>query len=189
MSNKRQRTGNAILGAPGTGKSTYSANLIKLSKDPNALIYKAQLNIDDEAFKAFPVCDFYKYKGGKVKISNMDIPYKEFLRQVYENFRNGSLLIDDAGLFEKRLLSDEMLNILQMRRHMGVDVYMIYHGFTFFPIEQAAFLNNMVLFHTTDNPQYKGSKLPAFNEMMRAKQRIAEIHKTNPHYCEVIKLG
>lgn len=186
----RERQFNIIVGAPGHGKSTTAAKLFEAGKDANGIIYKMFLNIDDKAFKKYRHVPFDKYTGGKVKISDMDVKYKDFLKGVLRSFRNGHVMIDDAGNYERDIISDELNKLVSMRRHMGVDVTMIYHGLSFLPIQQFPFINHIILFHTTDNFSYKAGKLPDIKKLEKAKERIAaQVARGNKYYYEVIKLS
>lgn len=188
---ERERQFNIFVGAPGFGKSTFTSRIIQQSKDANAIIYKMALNIDDKAFSKFPECkDIAKYTGGKVKISDLTIKYPKLVRLVVDKYRNGHFVVDDAGLYERDIISDELNDLVMMRRHIGVDVSLIYHGLSFLPIQQFPFINNIILFHTTDNFTYKARRLPAGEQLQAAKDRIAaQVVKGNKYYHEVIKLS
>lgn len=182
----RQRKFYGFVGCPGSGKSTYIAMLLKKYKG-NVIIYKEHINIDDEVFADIPLVDIHKYRGGKAKISSLNIKYKDFLKWVYANFRNGIVLIDDATIYERNQITDELSTILAMRRHIGVDVWLVYHGFTGFPIDQFKFLNYVVLFHTTDAFAYKKNKVPCADDISAAKTLIKNRqHKVPDKYQPVI---
>lgn len=186
----RERQFNIIVGAPGHGKSTLTADLVRQSKDANAIIYKMALNIDDKAFAKFPVREFAKYTGGKVRISDLDVKYPKLIQSVIAHYRNGMLVIDDAGLYERDIISDELNHLVMMRRHVGVDVFLVYHGLSFLPIQQFPYINNIILFHTADNFSYKARRIPAGDALQAAKDRIAaQVVKGNKYYYEVIKLS
>lgn len=185
----RERQFNGIIGAPGHGKSTYTAEKIVTRAKGNAIIYKADFNINDKAFAKFPYVDIEKYKGGKVKVSDANIEYKDFVRWCYRNMRNGTLVVDDASIYEQNAISKELLRLIAMRRHIGVDVYLVYHGLTGFPIDQYKFLDYLVLFNTKDEISYKRNKIPMFDKLQAAKDRIsAQVARGNKYYYEAIKM-
>lgn len=195
----RERQVNMIIGAPGHGKSTEMMNIIKAYPDKNVLIWKNFLNIDDPAFKSIPEKQYIKYTGGRAKMKSNDMSiagknekqkYKNFMQGVIDHYRNGMLIVDDASNYEKYTTSDEFNNLIMMRRHIGVDVFYIYHGFTLFPIPMLPYVNNIILFHTADNFSYKGAKLPQMEKLQAAQERIAaQVAKGNKYYHEVIKLS
>lgn len=162
----------------------------------NAIVYKEQLNVDDKAFIHLPLVAFDKYRGGKVRMTSMDVEYLPLLRWVLAgNFKNGALLIDDTSFYERNQISDELRRLLMMRRHLGVDVYLLYHGATAFPIDQYPYINMLVMFHSTDNFAYKGGKIPMAKEIEAARDRVsrrfmAAAHGTPEKYRpEIIKLS
>lgn len=187
---RRQRQFNLVVGAPGHGKSTFIAKrMIAASPDKNAIIYKEELNIDDAAFSMFARAKFKEYKGGKVKMSSFDVDYKTFMKEVYAHFRNGHIVIDDGTLYERDMVTKELSDLATMRRHLGVDITVAYHGMTYLPIQQFPLVNNIILFHTTDS-LYKGRRLPGVELIQAAKDRIAaQVAKGNKYYHEVIKLS
>ncbi len=190
MPKVRERQFNILVGAPGYGKSTFANRIVQGNRDHNAIIYKNNLNIDDPAFVRIPeLKDLAKYKGGKVKVSDRTIKYPKLVTLINEKYRNGIFMVDDAGLYERDVISDELSDLVMMRRHMGVDVYLIYHGLSYLPIQQFPFVNNIILFHTTD-ALYKGRKLPELDRLQQAKDRIAaKVAGGNKYYHEVIKLS
>lgn len=185
----RERQFNAIVGAPGHGKSTLTAKLV--SQLPgNAIIYKTHFNIDDKAFEQFPLVDVKKYTGGKVRFSDANIQYNDLLKWVKSTFRNGTLIIDDATIFEVNQISKELNYLIAMRRHLGIDIYLVYHGLTGFPIDQYKFLNWLILFNTTDSIAYKKSKIPNYNKIEIAIAQIKkEIENGNKYANRAIKLS
>ncbi len=187
----RERQFNIIVGAPGSGKSTFTANVC--SKLPeNVIIYKHIANIDDKAFSAFPIKTTDNWRQGakpghgvKCKIAGEESDYRPFLKWVKNNYRNGALVIDDCTIFERDRLTKEMNHLVSMRRHYGIDIYLIYHGLSLLPIEQFVFLNKLVIFNTTDNFQYKIKKIPNVENINHAVNqarlnRQKESTKYNP---------
>lgn len=170
----RERRFTIIVGSPGSGKSTFTANIVK-QYPGNAIIYKHIANIDDPAFAAWSVKNESNIRQGaapgapvKCKFAGNTDDYKAFLTWITKNYRNGLLIIDDATIFERDRMSKEMTNIVTMRRHYGIDVILIYHGLSALPIDQFIFLNTIVLFNTNDNFRYKNNKLPQMAELERA---------------------
>lgn len=165
--------GYLVVGATGCGKSTWIANRIKLAKC-NVIVYKHIVNIDDNAFKFLSHKNTNNIRQGvnigepvKCKISGIDRKdYIVFLEWVKKNYRNGILVIDDATIFERDRLTTEMNFILTMKRHLGLDIFLVYHGLTLLPIEQFLLCKSIILFNTTDSLQYKASRLPQYKSLL-----------------------
>lgn len=188
----RQALNIGVAGARGHGKSSLVNKLVteacKYKK--NALLYKLQMNLHDEAFPKFKALDkLSDYSGGFAKIGSSSIGYKDFLIEVMNSFKNGSVIIDDAKLFERHTLSQEATSFLTMSRHLGIDVYYVYHSLKYIPIEMYEGLDWLILFHTTENIQSKLSALPSGNKLVPAVERVSkQIAKGNKYYHEYIKL-
>jgi len=172
----RERKFDIIVGSPGSGKSTLTAAIVK-KQNQNAIVYKHVANIDDPAFDFLTIKSQTNWRQGaapgeavKCKFAGRQDDYRSFLKWMISpnGYRNGMLIVDDAGLFERDRLTKEMNEIVTMRRHYGIDVILVYHGLTFLPIDQFPFLNNIVIFNTNDNIRYKGAKLPQMQELEHA---------------------
>lgn len=186
MTEQREAQYNMIIGAPGYGKSTWTARHLQNSPRKNVLVYKTDLNLHDKAFADYKVLDkLSDYKGGLAKISDLSIQYIPFLEAITKNFRNGALVVDDAAYYEGHNTSPQFFELMRMKRHLGIDLYYIYHGLSDAPINHFRYVNHIVLFHTSDNPRYKATRLPDggvnfFAAQERLKRMVAAGHKYQP---------
>jgi hypothetical protein len=168
----KEREFNMVVGITGAGKSTFTAKYVKAYKE-NVIVYKHIANIDDKAFDFLPQKTITNWRQGaqpgapvKCKIAGHKKEYKEFLRWILaENYKNGLLIIDDATIYERFQLTEEMNELVAMKRHYGLDIWLNYHGLTLLPIEQFIFCRYIILFMTTDNIQYKNNKLPQMDKL------------------------
>lgn len=167
----------------------FESRLIQQSSQKNALIYCEDIDLDTEAWAPFPLVDFKKYSGGKRKVCAQDIDYKIFLELVAKYYRNGIVVIDEGRLHESYKLSAEMIRIVSIMRKIGVDLYINYHGLRGLPVEQFHYVNNVVLFHTTDNFKSKQHSIPEMAALQDAQRRIkAKVFAGNKYYSEVLQL-
>jgi ABC-type oligopeptide transport system ATPase subunit len=173
----RQRFFYMIVGAPGSGKSTLCATMIK-QYPGNVIVYKHTANIDDKAFSFLTEKTVSNWRQGakpgeavKCKMAGVQKDYKAFLKWIIANYRNGLLVIDDTTIFERDRLTEFMNDLVTMRRHYGIDIILIYHGLTLLPIEQFIFCNKLVIFNTVDNIDYKANKLPQKEALDKAIQQ------------------
>lgn len=179
-----ERTFNLFIGAPRSGKSTKTVDLIKKYRQ-NVIIVKHRSNINDATHSFLTEKTPENFRQGakpgefvKCKMAFSDKKeYLPFLNWVRKEYRNGLLIIDDATIFERDRLSLEMTDIVSMRRHYGIDVVLIYHGFSLCPIDQFVFVNYLIIFNTNDNIEYKKTKIPQFDRVeaarMAAKQNYS----------------
>lgn len=172
----RERQFNCVVGQRGSGKSTLVAKLAK-NYNGNVCVVKHPTNIEDNAFSFLAQKTQTSWRQGvapnqpaKFKISvETGQEYKELITWIINgNFRNGMLVIDDATIFERDRMSIELNKLVTMCRHLGIDLYLVYHGLTLFPIEQYIFLNYLIIFNTNDNVDYKKNKIPEFTKVKAA---------------------
>lgn len=169
---------NGLVGSPGSGKSTYTANAIKLYNRP-VIVIKHTVNIHDEAFSFLPVKTMDTYKGGKCKIAVANRKeYVELLKWAMSCLRDALIVVDDATIYERDRISEEMGLLLAMRRHYGIEIWMVYHGFTWFPIDQFLFVNHLVIFNTNDEIGYKKNKIPEYEKIQEAIKESRHRFKT-----------
>lgn len=175
---------NALIGSPGSGKSTYTANAIKVYRRP-VIVIKHTVNIHDEAFSFLPIQTMESYKGGKCKMAvSTRKEYVEVLKWAMNTVRDALIVVDDATIYERDRISAEMGLLLAMRRHYGIEIWMVYHGFTWFPIDQFLFVNHLVIFNTNDEIGYKKNKIPEYEKIQEAidvsRERFKKLKQNNP---------
>lgn len=177
-----------VVGATGCGKSTWLANRIK-RYNGNVIVYKHKANIDDAAFSFLTEKNEKNWRQGaepgqsvKCKFSGIEQrDYILFLEWVKKYYRNGMLVIDDATIFERDRLCKQMNFILTMKRHLGLDVFLVYHGLTLLPIEQFLLCKSIILFNTTDNLAYKARRTPKYDDLVKG----IEVARKNFHSSNV----
>lgn len=171
-----------MLGAPRSGKSVSTVPLIKQYKK-NVIIVKHTSNVNDDTHKFLTEKTADNWRQGvapggyaKCKMQFSDKKnYRKFLKWVMNGgYRNGLLIIDDATIFERDRLSEEMTDIVSMRRHYGLDILLIYHGLTLCPIDQFVFANKLIFFNINDNPEYKKNKIPQYERVRDAIMQAKE---------------
>jgi predicted kinase len=191
----RERHFTLLAGGTGCGKSTFLAtNVIKPYKQ-NVIVLKHIVNIDDKAFLFLPHKTYSNFRQGntsgnaiKCKFSYTDKKdYPIFLEWIKKNYRNGLLIIDDATILERDRLSEHMQHLATMRRHYGIDIYLVYHGLTLLPIDQFIHVNFLIMFNTSDNFNYKFNKLPNANNLKIAQDQVKKNYlSSDKKYTPVI---
>lgn len=170
----RQPAFNLLIGSPGCGKSTYVSKILRAA-DRNVCLVKMPQNIDDKAFDWLTEKTLSSWRQGnapgapaKFKVAADEDEYKDILQWVMKDFRNGIFVVDDCSMYEENQISKPLKKIIGMRRHIGVDVYLIYHGLTNCPIGQYSFANHVIMFNTADEAGYKANKIPHAARLFRA---------------------
>lgn len=184
---------NIVCGTNGTGKSTFVGEVIKKTHFKNTLVYLESIDLGGTQFKGLPVVDLADYAGGKACIDSDGIGFTDFLIQVTKYYRNGMVVIDEAGLYnvmEKGEVIEPLKNLLKQRRKYNIEVYLIYHSVSEIPVRLLKWCNNIILFHQTDKFNHKGAVIPRIDELNAAKLRIEQKYFAGDHYnCERIQLS
>ena len=184
---------NIICGTNGTGKSTMVDKILQATHFKNALVYIESIDLNGNPFKGLPTIPLTQYRGGKVTIDADEIPFDRFITAVTNKYRNGILVIDEAGmyqLFEAGQPIEPLKKLLKQRRKYNVEIYLLYHGVSEIPVRLFKWVNNLILFHQTDEFKHKAAVIPRIDELRAAQTRIkVQYFKGNVHYCERIQLS
>lgn len=177
-----------VVGAAGTGKSTWVRKKLVDPWPENCIVHKDVSNIDDVAFEDLTLKDIKNFRQGaapntpvKCRMVGNDpkTDWKEFLEWQMAQYRNGMTVIDDAANFEYDRPSQTMAKMARMRRHIGIELVMVYHGMTDIPIELLKHVNFIVIFNTVDNISYKAKKFGFYNDILKATE-MARANYLNP---------
>ena len=175
-----------VAGARGTGKTTFIKEMLKGCKS-NAIVCTPHVYewdfLDDTDLKTFREL---KFAGAKRHI----IKPKYTLERL-KFLVNGHVFFDDCRNFLPfNPNSKEGVDFIQFLidgRHKAVDFIVVAHGFTqispcFYP-----YIDDIILFRTTDNLQLAKNKILYFDELKALQTRVNAKAKKEPHYCEHIK--
>ncbi len=183
---------NIVCGTNGTGKSTFVSKVIANTHHRDVLVYIEDIDTYGNPFN-LPTVPFFKYKGGKVTINADEINFESFLTAVVKQFRNGMLVIDEAGMynmFAEGKPIQPLLNLMKQRRKYNIEVYFIYHGLSEINVKLFKWTNNLILFHQTDEFKHKAAVIPRIEELKAAKDRISKQYFSgNVHYAERVQLS
>jgi ABC-type cobalamin/Fe3+-siderophores transport system ATPase subunit len=185
---------NIVAGTNGTGKSTLVSKIIQKTHFRDVLAYIENIDTYGNPFN-LPAVDFYNYKGGKVTIDADTIALPDLLQQIVDHFRNGMLVLDEAGMYRRQMLDggrliQPLVNLMKQRRKYNVETYFIYHSVAEIPIELFHWCNNVILFHQTGEFKHKAAVLPQVEALKAAQERIRrEYFKGNRYYWERVKLS
>lgn len=190
MEGRRQKF-TIICGSQGTGKSTFTHNILKpYSK------HKPWLNVlpDDceEIFDEYPECDIDELHTIKSGVYNLfvDEPddfYKiKYDRKTNTGFKNGMVNIDDGRTFLSSR-DKAFRKFISRRRQGNVDVNFNCHGLSEVPPSSSTFLTDIVLFGTGD--EYERWTIDHKEKYRAIVDRINKISSTtNPYYYEHYKV-
>lgn len=168
---KNERQVMMVTAAKRHGKSTTVRRIAELMGQ-NIIVYKQGSKLYDPAFKGYPILPMNKYTGGKAIIDGGRIEYEDFLKQVYRNFRNGVVIIDDAAHYESNDPTKPLKRLLIDCRHLGIDLIMVFHSLEDTPIRLFGYTDVLVLGFSSGNFEYKLKKLPEGAEILAAANEL-----------------
>lgn len=188
MGELRQRQFNIVVGVKRAGKSTFLANKVVKPYQGNVIVLKHLANINDPAFEFLPEKTKENWRQGakpgtpvKCKFGIMEDNYAEHIIWAKEHYKNGLFIVDDCTIFEDAKLSRNMRFFAAMCRHVGIDLWLVYHGMTKLPIEQFVFVDHFIVFNTTDNILRKKNTISEYQQFEKAiKQAKQNYSHTDP---------
>jgi len=179
-----------LVGATGAGKSTFLLqNVVKplQEKGNRILVVKNDINKDWGDVPFFDFYDEIKTFEGIRKLNYLDGRFEI----IQKNYSNGALILEDCrGYID--LQSDKIMQwLLIFRRHVGIDLFAVFHGLTEVPPKFFTHADRLILFSTNDNinkrsKEIYSDKLKLIDE---ARLRIEDkVRKGNKYAYEIVNL-
>jgi len=185
----------AVIGKPGTGKTMATIQMAK-AINPQKLVvideglqepmwdkYKrinAAKPDDLKKLKGWGVSDYYSEKNYPPGVFN----------NMYDNLRNGVIVLDDCRTYIKNQLADDVRKIVARRRQHGNDIFLIVHGFTNLPPSLYSYISHYILFATTDTLDSRKEYISHYyDKLVEVQKRVNQKAQTNPYYKEIIDVG
>ena len=179
-----------LVGVNGAGKTTFlRENIVNSLKEKGHRILIVT-NADNQDWKDVEFLKDFKEIETFTGIRKM-IYKKGRLEKIQQYYNKGTLILDDCRLYIQLQTTDFMNWLQVLRRHVGIDLFCVFHGLTQVPPIFFTFSSNLVLFHTLDNIKRRGYYIEEylFEEIQEKKQRIlSEVNKGNKYHFEIIKL-
>ena len=175
----------AIIGCPGSGKTTFANSLIdkELANGGKALI----LNIDFSDWHDVPHMngdnpDVYKYTNEVRKIIGPNTKHWNFIST---EFRNGLIIAEECRHYvPKEILSEPSLQkIMQRKRQYAIDLAFLAHGVTQLPPGLMPFFTHFIQFATLDSIDKRRTELGQWYPLLKNGESIINRErKKNPYY-------
>jgi len=190
MSNRAAKL-TIVLGATGTGKSTFLRNAVKDKK--HVLV----VTPDDIEWRDIPETQLrnendFSFDGQKRFIFERSTEKTNLENLARLNcFTNGTMLLDDCRMYlsNKENYSDMYRLYFGRKRQKMVDYFFVGHGFMEVPPIIYTFATDLILFNTTDNVIRRKDVLKDYYSVAELQKRITEKSVQNPHYCEWFKFS
>ncbi len=187
---------NIIVGTNGTGKSTFVDRILANTHFKNALVYIESIDAGGQPFSGLPVIPLTEYRGGMVCIDADEVSFLPLINAISNKYRNGIFVVDEAGMYKHLMFEKsgepipEFKKLLKQRRKYNVEIYLIYHGASEIPVQLFKWVNNIILFHQTDEFKHKSAVIPRVEELQAAQRRVRQKYFAGDlHYCERVQLS
>jgi ABC-type Mn2+/Zn2+ transport system ATPase subunit len=156
-----------IVGATGTGKTTFVKNIIKKVPNKKALfIY----DVNNE------YRDYFPYPLQSVS---------DFMEKT-QFISKGVFVLEEATIYLNNRSSNEYLTQLLVRkRHTNNTILLVFHSMRAVPRYIYELSNTIVIFKTNDAADMTSRELK--DDRLEDIMNRVKNHK-NPHYCEILKI-
>jgi hypothetical protein len=178
-------TVNLLLGRRGTGKTVFVTgedgivqdNLIDIyvQKEMKVLILDTYDHPSYQQVKRIlPEQINDSWKKGVYRCFVRPAEMEDLLSVVYDNFWNGALILEDAFKHQKKNLSDNCANMVGDSKNRNVDMYFMYHTWSFVPLDLYRYLDFIELFKTKTPPGKREENELADNyeDVLAAYERV-----------------
>jgi Cdc6-like AAA superfamily ATPase len=164
-----------IIGRRGTGKTTFTLNLIdKLVKDnPNLKVIICN-NVPHPSYAHIQVITLkhlqYWQKGVKqIRINTLND------HEVYwalAKLTDTLIIFEDCSKYLANYFPDSLANLLFDSKQQGNNVLMMFHGWAFIAPKLCSAADNLTLFKTGENVKNHVTKIPLVEDVIAATARI-----------------
>lgn len=146
----RKRYHIAIIGEPGSGKSTFVKKLAD-NYNGKVIVFMMQYN---EVFKAYNQIKKSDIDSGNIKERNFLFdPMETDSDKILESLRSfqGLVVFDDAFYHQDHRITEEFKRLLIARRQLNQDQISVWHGLSYIPKQTWIYLSHLVMFRTGDS--------------------------------------
>lgn len=182
-----------IIGRPGCGKSTTALKFIEtlgkqkcLIVDPDGLEkiwYQFQLIDGTNAEQVKNLTGIKKsFSPGKKKVHLL-------FNNLYNNFRNGLLVLDDCRVYVNSNADDSLEDMLRRKRQMMSDIITMTHCWTETPPIFFRFATHFILFATDEPIESRKHQINNFEKMKAIKEHVDKESARNKHYNVMINVS
>ena len=187
----RQTKRTVILGAPGTGKTTFVRNALARAGQ-KTLVITPYMNEwcerDANGVELYPEL---------VDLKPTNLYFTGIRRHVYrpkytfehlKAFRRGIIVFDDCRGYFKASLDEKIHNLLIGTRQNMIDVFAVAHGFREVPPVFFTFATDFILFRTEDNLDRRASDIRCIDVVRKMQEKVNRDSVHNPFTHHWFKL-
>ncbi len=170
-----------VVGAPGTGKTHFTKQLIQTQSLDRVVIID---DIDHPAYREFPIYDVEVFPRWKPKprengektvirllLSDAEIDYTESFETIAKTANNTLLVFEDATKYMNAKTLPYMKRLLANSKQNNVDILLLFHAFSTVQPTILNMVSGIVLFKVAIPPKSYSSKLGNWQELQAAYER------------------
>ena len=187
----RQTKRTVILGAPGTGKTTFLHQTLAQAGQ-KTLVITPYMNEwterDANGVEMYPELQDLRpsnlyYTGIRRHVFRPKYTLKHLAA-----FRRGIIVFDDCRGYLKSNLENEIHELLLATRQRMIDVFAVAHGFREVPPVFFTFATDFILFRTEDNLDRRASDIRCIDVVRRMQEEVNRNSVQNPFTHKWFKL-
>lgn len=164
-----------IVGNTGRGKSTSARQLIKIAQKEKRNIFVYDPNNEYAEFYNKPFID------KKIFVDNVS------------KTKNSFILFEEATIFfSNRGNEEKLIDLLVRKRHTNNKIVLLFHSLRSIPTYILELCNFIILYKTTDRPEYTLKKFAGFDDILEAFEMVNELpddNKHNFHFNYVVEIN
>lgn len=175
---------NLVVGANGTGKTTFLQKEVLKIRTKNLIITPDPA--EWKQYNTITTPDEIRNLQGTARIIYED---SSTLQIIKENFFGGALILDDAMAYLNEQTPGMMQYLYIRRRQFGIDLYIVAHGLRQLPPKCFTFVSWLILFNSVENFSARKQELISelYNKVVEAQTRISKkVQAGNPYYYEIL---
>lgn len=169
MSEKRINTVTIIIGGRGTGKTTFSQELMK--DHPKKVLIVDTFN--HPSYKHVPRIhphQLKKWEKGIYRIWPLKDSYtiEEILASIDSDLNNCMIFFEDALKYISGKLKPEERRFIIDSKQKNLDMLFLYHSYGQVPPDLYRFCDFVTVFKTNDNPTTRKNQIPVYDQIVHA---------------------
>ena len=181
-----------VLGANGTGKTTYVKQIVASTRQRVLIITPDDVEYnetDEYGNPLYPINPLRTKEDFVFDGVCRHIWDPDWTPKVIHNFKKGLIIFDDCRTYLPARTDQFIHSLMIRRRQQELDVMVIGHGFSEVPPKFFTFATHYILFRTEDNINIRREVIRCFDKMRRLQWFVNRKAKEYPHYYLEVKVN